>query len=231
VGFDTKFFRANVRRVPLLGFIGILAGLLILIGATGEEQGIGEPTQPPDVVVTVGDRPAAATADALPCTGQNEPPGFRLYSLGSSFDGLPLTTVIRRCDNPSSNGSANYVSYIYGSCEPQGDSGCAPPIEVQVWPSCERTAADYGSGLDLSQRRGVPSAVAGGGIELYTGGSTVVIFAQGQSQAERAADAVQPMSRDGTPASFPPPTSDTEQLPSPPPGAVDGRLRCTEQTS
>jgi hypothetical protein len=53
---------------------------------------------------------------------------FPLYSAGADVDGLPLTAVLRR------DGTASFVSFVYGDCVASGDSGCAPPAEVQLWP-------------------------------------------------------------------------------------------------
>lgn len=84
---------------------------------------------------------------------------------------MTVLPLIRRCDAPYACESvrANYVSYIYGSCDVDPDidgSACVPPVEIQTWPACERSYADLTVGLatDLlgpipalgSQARGVP---------------------------------------------------------------------------
>lgn len=38
---------------------------------------------------------------------------------------------------------ANFASLIYGDCEASSDAGCAPPLEIQTWPACERNAGTY----------------------------------------------------------------------------------------
>jgi hypothetical protein len=73
---------------------------------------------------------------------------FRAFSLGATFEDLPAVAALRRCDDPYVNEAvhANYVSYIYGDCEinPQlDDDRCTPPLEIQSWPACERSFADY----------------------------------------------------------------------------------------
>ncbi len=86
----------------------VVAGMVVVLGAAGggEES---TPSFEPNVVSAQGDRPAQATVDELPCTAPREAANFGLYSLGASYQGLPLTTIIRRCDFPSPQGRANYV--------------------------------------------------------------------------------------------------------------------------
>jgi hypothetical protein len=40
-----------------------------------------------------------------------------VYWLGESFDGLPLTYSTERL-------------LVYGDCEPESDTGCAPPLQL-----------------------------------------------------------------------------------------------------
>jgi hypothetical protein len=111
---------------------------------------------------------------------------FLLFSPGRSADGQPLTVVLRRHD------TASYVSFVYGDCAAEGDTGCAPPAEVQVWPLCRRSLALYGSGVGAGsvrpepvRVRGVPGAFFDQGtrLELETGQSLVVVFAGSREQA------------------------------------------------
>jgi len=140
---------------------------------------------------------------------------FELFSAGRSLDGLPLTAVLRRDD------TATYVSFVYGDCEPEGDAGCAPPAEVQVWPACRRSLALYdgeaaGSPVPEPVRvRGVPGAFFDRGtrLELETGRSLVVVFAGSRAQAVRVAAALEAV--DGSVAAGAP-------LPPPVPGRGKG---------
>jgi len=115
---------------------------------------------------------------------------FPLFSAGDSVDGQPLTAVLRRDDR------ANFVSFVYGDCEAEGDAGCAPPAEVQVWPACRRNLGLYdgaavrpGPVPEPVRVRGVPGAFFDGGtrLELETGRSLVVVFARSREQALRIA--------------------------------------------
>lgn len=185
-------------------------------------------------------------ADALPCTGPSEVTNFTFYSLGSAFESLPLEALLRRCDQPDpvyfpmEGGRANYVAYIYGTCIPESPSednsdpgGCAPPLEIQTWPACERSLSDYelepGEPYphEALEIRGVPAASFDDGtrIELYAGESTVVIFGDDPDQVLRAANAVEPEPID-RPLGVSAPTPASE-LQTPPETALDGTLPCS----
>ena len=108
------------------------------------------------------------------------PETFPLYWVGERVDGLPLAASLRRDD------TARYVSFVYGDCEASSDAGCAPPAEIQVWPSCLRNLALYDDPQASVGRppgriavRGVPAAFFDDGtrLELETEGSTIVVFA------------------------------------------------------
>lgn len=117
---------------------------------------------------------------------------FPLYWVGERVDDLPLAAVLRRDD------TAGYVSFVYGDCEASGDTGCAPPAEVQVWPSCLRSLALYDDprasvgSVERISVRGVPAALLDDGtqLELETGRSTVVVFAHSRTRAFRIAAAL-----------------------------------------
>src|SRR4051812_32815613 len=95
-------------------------------------------TQPPPSGPFIDE---ASGGTALPCTDENGASvDVPRYSAGASFEGLKQTKSFRRCDAPSPMGRANFVSYIYGSCDPQPDQGCSPPMEIQTFPACERNA-------------------------------------------------------------------------------------------
>jgi hypothetical protein len=118
---------------------------------------------------------------------------FTLFDAGTSVDGLPLTAVLRRDD------TANFVSFVYGDCVAGDDAGCAPPVEIQVWPACARNLALYDAGHaaagpapEPAVVRGVPGALFDGGtrLELETGRSTVVVFAGSRARVLRVAAAL-----------------------------------------
>lgn len=175
-----------------------------------------------------------------PCTGADEPANFPIYSLGPSVEGHEVNSVTRRCDEPKPEAPAraNSVTYAYGVCPELLDgteTSCAPPLQIQSWPACERSLADYEllPGVpyphkSLGEHQGVPaySFDEGSRVELYTGTATIVIFATDPALIEKAVAAIQP-----EPASEPPgdpkeADAQSPELPPPAPEAMAGRLSC-----
>lgn len=179
----------------LIGLCAWACAGLVLAGATGSAA------------------PARAISSELDSRRAQDP----IFFAGERTEGVPLEAVLRRSD------SAEYVSFVYGDCVPESDAGCAPPIEIQVWPACRRHLAlyeaRYGPHLDRVSVRGVPAAVLDGGtrLELQTGRSTIVVFADSRQRLSRIAKDLR--SLDARTASGVP-------LPPPAPGAVDGQLAC-----
>jgi hypothetical protein len=155
---------------------------------------------------------------------------FPLYWLGGSFDRLPLSAITRRNDAALAGQDirADYVGFVYGDCVATDETGCPPPLEVQVWPACQRALADYAltpAGDPVPHRmtrvRGVPAASFERGLrlELYTGDVTVVIFGLSRQSVLRAAAALH--ATNGL-------ASDRATLPQPVRGAMQGHLRCAK---
>ena len=189
------------RRAVLASGSAALLASLALVGSGPAGDGGREPT------ATFGLDEARAFDE------------FPLYSAGGLVDGLPLVAVLRRED------AADFVSFIYGDCVPSTDSGCVPPAEIQVWPSCRRHLALYDAAPEAGPTpervtvRGVPAAFLEGGtrIEIQTRSSTVVVFADSRERALRLASALRPVGEPSLPG---------PSLPAPLPGAVEGRLAC-----
>jgi hypothetical protein len=145
--------------------------------------------------------------------------GFPLYSAGERVDGLPLTATLRRDD------TATYVSFVYGDCTPDDDAGCASPTEIQVWPACRRNLALYDEvhpaapAVERATVRGAPAVFLDDGtrLEIQTGFSTVVIFADSRGRALRIASALRAVNGSVAAGS---------SLPPPAPGALEGTLDC-----
>lgn len=142
---------------------------------------------------------------------------YPLYNAGSSTDGLALTAVLRR------QGSADYVSFVYGDCQAADHRGCAPPAEIQVWPACRRNLSMYrspqGPVPEPTVVRSAPAAFFEGGrrLEVQTGRSTIVIFARSRPEVERLAADLRGVNVDVEPGAM---------LPGPAEGAVSGTLAC-----
>lgn len=153
---------------------------------------------------------------------------FPLYSPGDDFEGMPLKAIVRRVDQPYPGEAvtANFVSFAYGDCSAASDEACPLPLEVQIWPACERSPADYAltPGDDALPReelkvRGVPAAFFEEGLrlELYTGNVTVVVFGLDREQIARAARALKGVNRA---------LNRGQNMPPPFAGAMEGRLAC-----
>jgi hypothetical protein len=107
---------------------------------------------------------------------------FPLSYLGESFAELPLTGVYR-IDDPPYPGEAirrDDVTFVYGSCEPVGHSGCLPPLQIQNWNACERHAGVYPWPPDEKLTIAGMSAAFyedGRRLELAAGATTIVLYA------------------------------------------------------
>lgn len=219
---------------------------VIVAGAFGDD-GRGAPSG------EMASASAAARAEAArmpPCTRSGRPTNFAVHTLGARFAGLEQTDTLRRCDRPellprgvvaqTSAGDrhairANFASVFYGACKARSDSGCAPPLEIQTWPACERSYGSYAGGRPPRIRiRGTSAAVFDGGtrIELYTARVTVVVFGDRPSLVRRAASAVVPVAAGSR---FPPrpaaASGAKRRLARPARGAIAGRLACRSTAS
>jgi len=210
-----------MKRTSARSCFEILLALLVIVGATGcGSVGAEEAT-------VESSRPQHAGA-IFRTDDARSFKRFPLYWLGNSFGSLPLTALTRRDDAPAvaEKVRADYVGFIYGNCVALDEKGCAPPLEIQIWPACERSRADYTltpSGQPLPHRRtimrGVPAAYFERGLrlEIYTGKVTIVIFGLRRREVERAAVSL----RGANPSA-----ANTATLPPPAPGAMAGKLPC-----
>jgi hypothetical protein len=155
-------------------------------------------------------------SDAAPCLKRRHLPPYTAYDLGPTFAGLPRTAMVRECYAPphghlvgTGPRSVAWTSFEdYGTCTPEGlEGGCSDPLEIQSWPECDRNFSSYGraepardlpssTSFRLSGSRKIPTAAFERGvtnrIEMYTGQTTIVIFANGPTDAlaRRAAHAL-----------------------------------------
>jgi hypothetical protein len=185
--------------------------------------------------IHAGSGRAAAGAPPSPCAALIDH-----VDLGGSFQGLAVERS-RRCEQPSAaeialppdakppTSGINMELAVYGSCTPTADSGCAPPIQIQVWRACERNVSLYTRypgpdgpvSFTRTTIRGVPAAIFDDGyrIELYTGNDTIVIFADTPARARAAAEALQGTVHGAS-------RTAGEDLPAPAPGALSGTATC-----
>ena len=134
---------------------------------------------------------------------------FPIYSVGASAGSLPLEFSGPGPGSGEEIGRA--WSFVYGSCEATDDSGCAPPLEIQNWSICTRFPALYSGEANTKTIGNVETLRAGGGLDVYTGRSTVVIFGR---DAVRLVRSLTPVNRAN------------RELRPPVPGALDGKLPC-----
>jgi hypothetical protein len=185
--------------------------------------------------------PTTSALALLPCTASDQPANFPTYSLGSSFETLPLTEVNRVCELPSPTELPrnNFVEYIYGDCTPAdpAEASCQPPLAIQSWPACERNLSSYAQGPEEfqipytpTQLRGVPGAIFENGLrdEVYAGDTTVVVYGSDPDETTRAVNALQ-QDPPGAPPGALAALSGLNpggSLPQPVQGALSGQLPC-----
>jgi len=189
------------RKVIVFGVLGLIATGAVGVGvifASGSAK---------STYVPASDGPVQGNFTVNDAASFND---FALYSLGVAFEGLPLTAIDRRKDVPRDEAlaNANWVNFIYGDCvaddpaRPESHSGCSPPLQVQVWPACERNPALWGadSAAIFGEReavtvRGVPAYYyfEGTQIDIQTDDVTIVIFGSDRDQLVRAANALVPL--------------------------------------
>lgn len=168
----------------LILFVAVLVGALTGV-ATGVDLVAHPAPQPATVAENGNPTPPPASGQIsiparLPCTAADQRLNFPNWWAGESFDGLAVSAVLRRCDKPVAGdpGRANYVSYVYGDCNPAGrDEGCAPPIEIQSWPAAEVTKQMFASATpDGQPHPGTDTKIGGMPATKYEGGEHLVIF-------------------------------------------------------
>ncbi len=145
---------------------------------------------------------------------------YPVYYAGPEVAGLPLEEIIgiphlaRSC-----------CTFIYGDCEPPhtwDGGGCAPPVEIQVFSTCDRWASALHQRRFLYDFRGAKAAGGRGGpeggspIEVFTGRTTVVVGAESPGLLKTAARQLRSVRATQPQSSLPPPVR----------GSLWGKLPC-----
>jgi hypothetical protein len=101
---------------------------------------------------------------------------------GSSFGGLPLAAIER---------DEGRVALVYGSCRPDREVDCHPPLQIQTTSICDLNPLEFYASPRTSRRIGqvVVREYASRERQLSIGASTVLVFGRGRI-AERAASAL-----------------------------------------
>lgn len=133
------------------------------------------------------------------------------YDVGAAFQGLQRSSPTFECMPARSriavDGSLRPVGYVYvtyGSCDYRL-APCLDPLEIQTWPECARDPNSYtpergtsrgeqlalnpGELVTIKSAPELPATSFAGGtrIEIYGGGSTVVVFAPNGTLGREAA--------------------------------------------
>jgi hypothetical protein len=147
---------------------------------------------------------------------------YTAFHLDRAYGGHPLTGASRSRDAVRRQPT---FGFIYGTCEPEPDAGCAPPYEIQNYAICSRNPAVFPRGARGRRHPPIRGATVRAWsepgvfdrLEVYTGATTVVVFAPNRRGAARAVRALQ--SADGK-------VAPRERLRPPIRGALVGRRRC-----
>ena len=114
-------------------------------------------------------------------------------------------------------------NFYYGDCDPPSglfaEGGCELPLQIQNYSTCRRWAGLLSNKSEIVDFRGAKATGNGNGIEapveIFTGRTTVVIFAGKRSVAKSAARQLRNV-RQARPSRLPPPV----------PGSLWGKLPC-----
>ncbi len=196
--------RMNRRRL-----LAIVVALVAIASGGGLASMGGNAGVPTLHLSNKGISLAAARASAFPT-----------YYPGNAAEGQPLSVIL----SGYNRSPVNDIDFIYGTCKPTSETGCAPPFEVQVWPACARSLSMYDGSLgsppiERTTIRGVPAAFLENGerLEIQTGTVTIVIFARARDEALRIANALQGLNVNQAAG---------KPLPMPAKAALDGTLSC-----
>ncbi len=139
-----------------------------------------------------------------------------MYYAGKQVAGVPFAEFEEE-KWPQDQRLTGWTAY-YGDCAlPEGEGGCSLPLQIQNYNTCRRWADAYPGEPRLFDFRGAKAAwvSSAGSFEIYTGHTTVVLFANRKSVAMRAARLLRGV-RQPEPSPLPPPA----------PGSLDGSLPC-----
>lgn len=143
------------------------------------------------------------------------------YYAGEDVAGLPLTSVSSGQWRRGGPWRSPGPTFGYGRCRlPSGlfaEGGCHLPLEIENWSRCSRWPGQYPRGHrpHVFDFHGAKAAWTGGGLEIFTGRTTVVVFG-----SRRAIEAVARQLRDVRQADPP------RRLPRSAPGSLWGNGPC-----
>jgi hypothetical protein len=142
---------------------------------------------------------------------------FHVYYAGEEVAGLRFETISEHPPIRDRDERSSFWDFSYGDCAPPGNGACDPQLYVQSWSTCYRWASMSPHKLHLFNLRGAKASGGGGSEwEIFTGRSTVVIFASSRPLAVAAAHQLRKVGQTETPALLPPPVR----------GSLGGKLPC-----
>ena len=180
-----------LSRTICLACLGLLCGLVLCSSTAAEVPGLSE----------------VEAFDAFP-----------VYQAGDEVAGLRLEAVSSHPPVKDHDQRSMFWTFAYGDCDPPRAGDCDPQLQVQSWSTCYRWASQLHRRLRLFNVRGAKGIRGAGGseVEIFTGRTTVVLFAYTQSLAMAAARQMRKVSQTQTPS----------LLPAPVPGSLGGKLPC-----
>jgi hypothetical protein len=182
---------------------GLLSAVLLLVLVGVGQGSSGAQSQDP-----------AATQALLEGAKAFKP--YRPHWGGENAAGMKLDSIYR------GNRASGDWSFFYGECVPypdgEGGTICSPPVEVQNWNICKRWPKEQWRLMKLRGARAI-WRWAIGGLEVYTGRTTIVIFAAGRRVALNVAAALRSVRASGPVGRLTPPAR----------GALHGDLGCQQK--
>jgi hypothetical protein len=145
---------------------------------------------------------------------------YPLYYAGGEIAGNKLDDISGE-DNWQRNPDQQSVgfTFFYGTCELEGGDhpSCSPPIQIQVSSICDRHLGLYRGRPEVFDLRGAKASANGGGLEIFTDRTAVVIFGE-RKLFKPAIQQLRRLGQDTPPSRLPPPV----------PGALRGKLPCQQ---
>jgi hypothetical protein len=146
---------------------------------------------------------------------------YPLYWVGEHFEKWKLDTIL------GLDGRSEFVTLVYGTCKPHGGEqpSCAPPLQIQVSPLCQKPGVVSASPAWKRQRiRGAPVGrnPDGAPVLLSRGAQVKVYRGEGTDRdvSLRVLRALRSLNR------APPVITDKSRIPPPARGVLAGTSNC-----
>jgi len=143
---------------------------------------------------------------------------FPVYQAGEEVAGLRLEAVSSHPPVRDGDERSMFWTFSYGNCDLSSNGDCDPQLQVQSWSTCYRWASQLHHKLHVFDIRGAKASRGAGGseVEIFTGRTTVVLFAYTRKLAMTASRQLRRVGQAQPPSLLPPPV----------PGSLRGSLPC-----